>query len=431
MNTSSLARVLFGLHGWRVAGALLLALIGVSTNVSSQPYANPSVIDLQTAGSFRVLASASVTVGTGTTVTGDVGVSPGTTITLTGSGSVTGTQHAGDATAAQARTDLVSAYNEGDARTVDATIPTELGGTTLGRGVYGSASATFGITGTLTLSGTASDIFIFRMTTTLTTGAASTVALTGGALASNVFWLVGSSATIDGDFKGNILAVSDITQNAGSSVIDGSALAQNGSVVVGGSDVLPVQFTSFSATVHRLEAVLRWSTATETDNHGFDVERRDLSGVRGSMAEFRSIAFVPGAGTSTSARDYSYTDVMASSGRWAYRIKQIDRNGGSTIFGEVEVEFGRVGATMALEPNFPNPFNPATSIAFRVVIDGITTLTVWNLLGQHVSTLYDGPAAAGRLYQVTFDASRMPSGTYIARLESGGEKVLGRMVLVK
>jgi len=242
---------------------------------------------------------------------------------------------------------------------------------------------------------------------------------------------------VDGDFKGVILAFTSITQTAGPSVFDGRALAQNGSVTVGGASVLPVQLTAFSAQGNRLGAELRWSTANEKDNYGFEVERRVVSSqstVSSSQTEagaWNKIAFISGAGTSTSPREYSFTDATVAPGRYAYRIKQIDRDGSSLTYGEAEVEVGRVEKDVALEPNYPNPFNPSTSIAFRIGVDGMTTLSVYDLLGQNVSTLFDGHAVAGKLYQVEFDASRLPSGLYIARLTSGSEQVMRRMILMK
>jgi Ice-binding-like/Secretion system C-terminal sorting domain len=194
-------------------------------------YNNPAPVDLLSAGNFRILAGSAVTIGKGATVPGNVGVSPGNTVT--DNGTVTGTTNMADSVAGQAQLDLITAYNDAAGRTADTTIGLELGGTTLGRGVYVSAAGTFAITDTLTLSGTATDIFIFKMATTLTTGSASSVVLTGGALASNVFWQVGSSATINGLFKGNILALTAITQNSGASTST-RALARNSFVTVSG-----------------------------------------------------------------------------------------------------------------------------------------------------------------------------------------------------
>jgi hypothetical protein len=148
---------------------------------------------------------------------------------------VNGTIHAADSTALQAQADLTAAYLNVSARTVSATIPVELGGTTQTPGVYDSAAGTFGITGTLTLDaqGDPNAVFIFKAASTLTTASASNVSLVNGAQASNVFWLVGSSATLgtSSTLQGSILALTSITVTTGTT-INGRALARNGAVTL-------------------------------------------------------------------------------------------------------------------------------------------------------------------------------------------------------
>jgi hypothetical protein len=141
----------------------------------------------------------------------------------------------------QAQTDLTAAYVDADGQAIDATIPTELGGTTLVPGVYNSAAGTFLITGDLTLIGNDTDIWIFNAASSLTTAAGapgfpgSRVVLVGGAKACNVYWKVGSSATIGtySDFSGNILALESITVNTGATMA-GSAWARTGAVTFNG-----------------------------------------------------------------------------------------------------------------------------------------------------------------------------------------------------
>jgi hypothetical protein len=207
-----------------------------NVGASKRPYrfSNPAAVDLLSAGDFKVLAGSAVTIGSGTTVNGNIGVSPGTTVT--NNGTVFGQLHLQDDASIQAQLDLTTAYTNAAGRTADTTIGSELGSQTLGRGVYTSAAGTFAVTGTLTLTGSATDVFLFQAATTLTTGSASKIVLTGGAVSANVFWQVGSSATIGGDFNGNILALTAITQNIGST-LHGSFLARNSFVTVNGSSV--------------------------------------------------------------------------------------------------------------------------------------------------------------------------------------------------
>jgi len=173
-----------------------------------------------------------------------------------------------------------------------------------------------------------------------------------------------------------------------------------------------------------MNAVLHWSTATEVNNYGFEIERRQAG-------RWENVGFVPGAGTSSSPRDYSYTDINLSPGRYAYRIKQVDKDRTFSYQGSAEVEVGLAAKKFELASNYPNPFNPATTMEFTLGEDGRALLRVYNMLGQTVITLFDGNAQAGKVYQVKFDASRLPSGLYFATLESGNQRTMQKMVLMK
>lgn len=192
---------------------------------------------------------------------------------------------------------------------------------------------------------------------------------------------------------------------------------------------LPVQLSSFAAAAGLRGATLTWKTASEVDNAGFEVERREIGDLRLTNVDYQKVGFVAGAGTSTSERSYSFTDAPAP-GRYAYRLRQVDREGGSTYSGEVEVEIGLAPKSVTLGA-YPNPFNPATVIDFTLQNDGPATLRVFNLLGQEVATLFAGQGTAGRLYQVPFDASRLTSGIYVARLESGSNVAMTRLTVIK
>ena len=209
------------------------ALIGVAAPASASATTAP--VPLGTAGSFAVLAASTVTNTGPTTVNGDLGLSPGTSVTGFPPGLVNGTQHVADAIALQAKDDLTTAYNDAAGRPTTATVPVELGGTTKTPGVYDSPAGTFGITGTLTLDaqGDPNAVFIFKAASTLITASASGVNLVNGARASNVFWLVGSSATLGtySILRGNVLALASITVTTGVA-LDGRALARNAAVTL-------------------------------------------------------------------------------------------------------------------------------------------------------------------------------------------------------
>jgi hypothetical protein len=195
-----------------------------------------TAVPLGAADDFAVLAGSGITISGAvdtTTINGDIGTFP--TVSITGLENVVlnGTNHAGDAVTQTAKTDLATAYvTAGQPAT---TIPTELGGTTKFAGVYDSLSGTFEITGPLTLDaqGDPDAVFIFRTDTTLVTAGASSIDLINGAQACNIFWQVGSSATLGGAsfFKGNILALESISLGNGANV-EGRVLAQNGAVTL-------------------------------------------------------------------------------------------------------------------------------------------------------------------------------------------------------
>jgi uncharacterized Zn-binding protein involved in type VI secretion len=188
-----------------------------------------------TADSFAVLAGSGITNTGPTTITGDIGSFP--TDTITGSASITlidGTNHAGDAVTQGAKDDLVTAYLNAESQATTSTISADLGGMTLVSGVYTSAS-TLALAGTLTLdaAGDPNAVFVFQAGSTLTTASGSQVALINGAQACNVFWQVGSSATLGtgSTFRGTILALTSITATT-SVVVDGRLLARNGAVTL-------------------------------------------------------------------------------------------------------------------------------------------------------------------------------------------------------
>lgn len=214
-----------------LAATLVLAASALGSGLAANA-AGPTTVGLGTAGSFGVLAGSGITNTGPTTINGDVGSFPTTTQTGFGSVTITGTNHFGDAVTQQAKTDLTTAYNDAVGRGPTTPVAANLGGQTLTAGIYNS-STSLGLTGALTLSGNASDVWIFQAGSTLTTATGSSVVLTGGAQPCNVFWQVGSSATIGtgSAFKGTILALTSITVTTGAS-IDGRVLARNGAVTL-------------------------------------------------------------------------------------------------------------------------------------------------------------------------------------------------------
>src|SRR4051812_12775296 len=219
-------------HRQARAGGSLLALLLMGALAST---AQAASVPLGTADSFAVLAGTTVTNTGPSGISGDLGVSPGAAVIGFPPGTVTaGAIHAADAVALQAEGDLATAYNDAAGRSSTATISCDLAGRTLTPGVYTSASS-LGLSGDLTLDarGDPDAVFVFQAGSTLTTGFASRVLLIGGAQACNVFWQVGSSATIgtSSAFAGNILALTSISLTTGAT-LQGRALARNGAVTL-------------------------------------------------------------------------------------------------------------------------------------------------------------------------------------------------------
>ncbi|MBS4033600.1 MAG: T9SS type A sorting domain-containing protein [Ignavibacterium sp.] len=175
--------------------------------------------------------------------------------------------------------------------------------------------------------------------------------------------------------------------------------------------IVPVELTSFTAAAVNDKVTLNWSTATEVNNNGFQVERNSGNG-------FVTVGFVDGKGTTTEVQNYSFTDAGIAAGSYTYRLKQVDFDGSFEYSSEVEVDVLGV-REYALNQNFPNPFNPSTMISFSLLVDAKVSLKVFDILGQEVMTIVNNNLSAGA-HEYTFDASNFNSGVYFYRIEATG-----------
>ncbi|MBZ0198549.1 MAG: choice-of-anchor J domain-containing protein, partial [Ignavibacteriaceae bacterium] len=175
------------------------------------------------------------------------------------------------------------------------------------------------------------------------------------------------------------------------------------------SPLVPVELTSFTANVKENAVVLNWATATETNNSGFAIERKQ-------DGQFVQVGFIKGSGTSTEVRNYSFNDANVETGNYTYRLKQIDLDGSFVYSNQVEVNIA-TPTVFSLNQNYPNPFNPSTKINFSLAVDSRVTLSVFNILGQKVATLLSSTMSAG-LHNVAFDAVNFNNGVYIYKLEA-------------
>jgi hypothetical protein len=179
---------------------------------------------------------------------------------------------------------------------------------------------------------------------------------------------------------------------------------------------VPVELTSFAATVNEIDVNLNWSTASEINNMGFEVQRSS------NGSDYRKIAFVEGHRTVTEVQNYSYKDKNLKVGTYTYRLKQIDFDGRSEFSNAVEVEI-IAPAVYALDQNYPNPFNPSTKIRFSLAADSKVILTVFDILGQEVVRLISSNLSAGS-HDINFNAASaaggLNSGVYFYRIDASG-----------
>lgn len=189
-----------------------------------------------------------------------------------------------------------------------------------------------------------------------------------------------------------------------------------------GGSLLPVELVKFIATTDQKIVNLTWSTATEVNNYGFNVERS-------STGAWQKIGFVQGHGNSNSPKNYSFTDSSPIAGKVLYRFKQLDIDGKYKYSSIVEINIA-APANFSLAPNFPNPFNPSTKISYTLPTDGFVTLKVYDILGREISSLVNENEKAGR-YEISFDGSRLASGVYICKMSSGNYSNTIKMLIMK
>jgi len=188
------------------------------------------------------------------------------------------------------------------------------------------------------------------------------------------------------------------------------------------NEPVPVELISFSASANNSVINLNWSTATELNNSGFEIQRKNEN------SDWKSISFINGFGTTTTQNNYNYTDQNPFVGNNIYRLKQIDFDGTFEFSDEVNIEL--VLSEYVLAQNYPNPFNPTTTINFNIPKEDFVNVTIFNSLGEKVATLLDGVMSAGS-HSLTFDANGFASGLYILKMTSGSYSNTIKMNLMK
>ncbi|MCX7875095.1 MAG: T9SS type A sorting domain-containing protein [Melioribacteraceae bacterium] len=206
--------------------------------------------------------------------------------------------------------------------------------------------------------------------------------------------------------------------------------------IIGGENIyisgspLPVELISFLAILNNNSVTLEWSTETEVNNFGFDIERSVILSPSKNDT-WQKIGFVKGNGNSNSPKHYSFVDQNPIGGKLKYRLKQIDSDGSFSYSNEIEVDVN-IPKVFVLEQNYPNPFNPSTLISWQSPIASHQTLKIYDVLGNEIATLVDEYREAGR-HTVEFSSNNieLSSGIYFYKLKIGNFTQVKKMLLLR
>jgi hypothetical protein len=195
------------------------------------------------------------------------------------------------------------------------------------------------------------------------------------------------------------------------------------------NSALPVELTTFSGSVNGSIVTLVWATASELNNHGFEVDRATSAQL--NDGNWTKIGFINGNGTSNSTKDYTFTDNNLNQGLYYYRLKQIDNDGNYRYSNTVSLNINSQLA-FVLEQNYPNPFNPSTVISFQIPLNSHVSLDVYDIIGKKVATLVDEEKTAGK-YSVELSANKfnLSSGIYVYTLSAGNYSSAKKFILMK
>ncbi len=247
----------------------------------------------------------------------------------------------------------------------------------------------------------------------------------------NVF-AVGQGGLILRTINPNLMTVA-VTLNEQKDLLDlakydESALlisAANGLVYKLTDFTIPVSLVSFSVEVSKNDVLLSWKTVTETNNYGFEIQRKSIKN-----NSWEKVAFINGKGNSTEICEYNYTDSRLKADKYYYRLKQIDYDGTASYSDEIEADISEIPTAISLEQNYPNPFNPETNITFSIPKKQFVSLKIYDVLGKEVSTLVNAELEAG-IYTNTWNSQNNSSGVYFYQLILEGKSLVKKMNLVR
>ena len=254
----------------------------------------------------------------------------------------------------------------------------------------------------------------------------------------------GTNGKVTTDFGGGDYAYTVKIQEDGKIVVGGFTGSQTAAIaryISSTEEALPVELISFESVAQNGKVMLNWSTATESNNAGWEIESRSqksevsspksgssvtLSGVEG----WTKVAFVAGKGTTTESQSYQFQVESSkfNAPRMEFRLKQIDLDGKFTYSNILSVDL--TPNSFALSQNYPNPFNPITVISYQLQVQSDVRLVVFDLLGREVATLVNEKKEAGN-YTATFNGANLTSGVYFYKLTAGNFSEIKKMTLIK
>jgi len=191
---------------------------------------------------------------------------------------------------------------------------------------------------------------------------------------------------------------------------------------------IPIELVSFTVSAEENKVILRWVSATEINNYGFEIERLQNSKIDG-LSEWKKIGFVQGFGTTTEPKSYSFIDKVVTTGIYKYRLKQIDYDGSFEYSNIAEVAVGNPSGYL-LEQNYPNPFNSSTIIKYQIPKDESVRINLYNILGEKILTLFEGEQESGE-HQIRLSSDKLPSGNYFYSLEAASTRQIKKLTIIK
>jgi hypothetical protein len=210
--------------------------------------------------------------------------------------------------------------------------------------------------------------------------------------------------------------------------LDGSNLSVWNAIVDDTSAIVPVELTNFTSSVENGQVSLSWETSTETNNKGFEIQRK-VGSPQSSVSKWEKVGFVEGRGTTSQKQFYSFTDAPLKDGIYSYRIKQIDFDGNFKYSNQIEVNFQRL-TNFTLLQNYPNPFNPSTTVSYQVPFASYVNIKIFDALGSEIALLVNEIKQSGT-HEVSFNASGLPSGLYLYRMNVNDQSFTKKMMLAK